>query len=74
MKTENLERYLSSFANQVVSDSKAILRSKKGATALGNTIRATVTTDPNGFSVKFYMADYGTFLDKGVSGNKNPIS
>ena len=74
MKTENLERYLSSFANQVVSDSKAILRSTKGATALGNTIKATVTTDPNGFSVKFYMADYGTFLDKGVSGNKNPIS
>jgi len=74
MKTKNLERRLQSFANQVVSDSEAILRGKKGSTALGNTIRAEVTKDPNGFSVKFYMADYGTFVDKGVSGNKNKIS
>jgi hypothetical protein len=74
MKTENLERYLNSFANKVVSDSKNMLQKAKGSTALGNSIRAKVSADPNGFSVKFYMDDYGTFLDKGVSGNKNPIS
>lgn len=74
MKTENLERYLNSFANQVVSDSKAMLQRAKGSTALGNTIKTKVTTDPNGYSVKFYMADYGTFLDKGVSGNKTKRS
>ena len=74
MKTENLERYLKSFADQVVSDSKKLLQSKKGSTELGNSIRAKVSVDPNGYSVKFYMADYGTFVDKGVSGNKNPIS
>ena len=74
MKTENLERYLNSFAQQVVSDSKKLLQSKKGSTSLGKSIRAKVSTDPNGYSVKFYMVDYGTFVDKGVSGNKNPIS
>ena len=74
MKTENLERYLNSFANQVVSDSKEMLQRAKGSTALGNTIRAKVTTDPNGYSVKFYMADYGTFLDKGVSGTNKKRS
>ena len=74
MKTENLERRLQSFANQVVRESEAILQSKKGSTALGKSIRAVVSDDPSGFSVKFYMLDYGTFLDKGVSGNKNPIS
>ena len=74
MKTENLERRLESFANQVVRESEAILQSKKGSTALGKSIRAVVSDDPNGFSVKFYMADYGTFIDKGVSGTKNPIS
>ena len=74
MKTDNLEGYLNSFAQQVVSDSKKLLQSKKGSTSLGKSIRAKVTTDPNGYSVKFYMADYGTFVDKGVSGNKNPIS
>lgn len=73
MKTENLERYLNSFAKQVVKESKDILRTKKGSTSLAKSIRAVVSDDPNGFSVKFYMADYGTFVDKGVSGNKNPI-
>lgn len=73
-KTQNLQRYLESFANNVVKESKGILRTKKGSTALANSIRAEVNKDPNGFSVKFYMADYGTFVDKGVSGNKNPIS
>jgi len=74
MKTENLERYLNSFAKQVVKESKDILRTKKGSTSLASSIRAVVGDDPNGFSVKFYMSDYGTFVDKGVSGNKNPIS
>ena len=74
MKTENLERYLNSFAKQVVKESKDILRTKKGSTSLASSIRAVVSDDPNGFSVKFYMSDYGTFVDKGVSGNKNPIS
>ena len=74
MKTENLERYLNSFANQVVKESKAILQKQKGKTALASSIKTTVTTDPNGYSVKFYMADYGTFVDKGVSGNKTKRS
>lgn len=81
MKTENIENYLNSFARQVVKESREFLsRSKdskgksRGSTALGNSIRATVSTDPNGFSVKFFMSDYGTFLDKGVKGtNSNYI-
>jgi len=70
MKTENLERYLDLFAAKVVKESKEKLEAAKGSTALGNSIRAKVSADPNGFSVKFYMLDYGTFLDKGVSGTK----
>ena len=70
MKTDNLQRFLNSFANQVVTDAKADLQKAKGSTELGNSIRSTVDVTPDGFSVKFYMDDYGTFLDKGVSGNK----
>jgi len=70
MKLENIERYLNSFANSVVKDSKNLLQKDKGSTALGGSIRAKVSLDPNGYSVKFYMFDYGTFLDKGVSGTK----
>jgi len=74
MKTENLENYLNLFANNVVKDSEKLLYSEKGNTALGKSIRAKVSEDVNGFSVKFYMADYGTFLDKGVSGTKTKRS
>jgi len=81
MKTENVQRYLNSFANKVVNQSKESMANSKdatgkarGVTALGNSIRAKVTAEANGFSVKFYMLDYGTFLDKGVSGTKTKRS
>ena len=70
MNTDNLERYLNSFGNQVVRDSKELLQSAKGNIALFNSIRFKVVPTALGFDTKFYMDDYGTFLDKGVSGNK----
>ena len=74
MKTANIERYLQSFGNYVVSQAKKNLASEKGQTALGNSIRFTVEKTTTGFDTKFYMLDYGTYLDKGVSGNKNKRS
>ena len=71
MNTDNIERYLNSFGKQVVNRTKGNLqKAKGGGTALERSIKFEVETDADGFSVKFYMADYGTFLDKGVSGNK----
>ena len=71
MKTENIERYLNSFGKQVVNRAKGnIQKAKGGGTALEQSISFKVITDPDGFKVQFYMADYGTFVDKGVSGNK----
>jgi hypothetical protein len=46
----------------------------RGDTAVGNSIRSEVVLTDTGFSVRFYMLDYATFLDKGVSGNKNKQS
>ena len=75
MKTKNIERYLNSFGKQVVNRSKANLgKAKGGNTKLAQSIKFEVKTDSDGFVVKFYMADYGTFLDKGVSGNKKKQS
>ena len=71
MKTDNIERYLNSFGKQVVNRAKGNLqKAKGGGTALEQSIRFEVETDADGFTVKFYMADYGAFQDKGVSGNK----
>ena len=71
MDTENLQRYLDSFGNQVLKDANGILKkNKKGSTALSKSIRFEVEKDSQGFTTKFYMLDYGTFVDKGVSGNK----
>ena len=70
MNTENLQRYLDSFGKQVLKDANGILSSQKGNTALSKSIRFKVEKDSQGFTTKFYMLDYGTFVDKGVSGNK----
>jgi hypothetical protein len=75
MDTKNVERYLNSFGKQVVNRAKSNLgKAKGGNTKLAQSIRFEVARDSNGFDVKFYMADYGTFLDKGVSGNKKKQS
>ena len=71
MKTDNIERYLESFGKQVVNRAKGnIQRAKGGGTNLEKSIRFQVVEDTDGFAVQFYMADYGTFVDKGVSGTK----
>jgi hypothetical protein len=74
MDTTNIENYLKSFGQNVVEDSKKLLHSKKGSTSLGKSIRFKVEKTATGFSTKFYMDDYGTFLDKGVLGNKKKQS
>tara|TARA_R110001606_G_C15087222_1_gene618031 strand:+ start:141 stop:683 length:543 start_codon:yes stop_codon:yes gene_type:complete len=71
MKTDNIERYLESFGKQVVNRAKGNLQKMKGGgTALELSIRFEVIPDNEGFSVEFWMGSYGTYVDKGVSGNK----
>ena len=72
MNTSNIERYLESFGRYVVQQSRSNLtKAKKNVNkALYNSIRFKINKDTKGFSVKFYMLDYGAFVDKGVSGNK----
>tara|TARA_R110002012_G_scaffold233863_1_gene407289 strand:+ start:1710 stop:2243 length:534 start_codon:yes stop_codon:yes gene_type:complete len=75
MDTKNIERYLNSFGKQVVNRAKGNLqKAKGGGTALEQSIRFEVVTDADGFSVQFYMSNYGSFQDKGVSGNKKKRS
>ncbi len=71
MKTENIENYLNSFGKQVVNRAKGNLqKAKGGGTKLESSIRFEVVSDADGFKIQFFMENYGTFVDKGVSGNK----
>ena len=70
MQVASLERYLNSFGKQVVKEARGILQKEKGETSVGKSIRFVVEEDAQGYSTKFYMENYGMFLDKGVSGNK----
>ena len=81
MDTTSLENYLDSFGRKVVADAKVNMAASKdsmgnprGDTALGQSIRFEVVPTATGFSTQFYMYDYGTYLDKGVSGNKKKRS
>ena len=69
MNTDNIERYLNSFGKEVVANAKKNLNSAgKGGGNLEKSIRFEVVSDADGFSVQFYMANYGAFVDKGVKG------
>ena len=75
MKTEALERYLNSFGKQVTNRAKGNLqKSKGGGSRLEESIRYEVVKTQDGFSLKFYMNSYGTFVDKGVSGTEQKRS
>ena len=70
MKTPSLENFLKTFGDKVVDDAKKSLKKQKGDTALGKSIRFKVVPTATGFDTMFYMNDYGTYLDEGVSGTK----
>ena len=67
-----LERYLNSFGKYIIQQSKSNLSRKKKNVSkeLYNSLEFKVVKTTEGFSVQFFMADYGTFIDKGVSGTK----
>jgi len=68
MATSNIERYLESFAKQVVVDARKNLAASKGDTELAKTIRYKTVSTAQGIQVQFLMAQYGDFVDKGVKG------
>ena len=72
METKNIKRFLEQIAKEIVAGAKKNLTADKGSTKLEGTIRAEVVSDDKGFTTKFYMDNYGAYLDEGVSGNKKP--
>ena len=69
METKNVERYLNSFGQEVINRAKANLsKAGKGGGNLEKSIDFKLVPDNDGFIVQFLMADYGTFVDKGVKG------
>jgi hypothetical protein len=70
LETTALRNYLNSFGRQVTNRAKGQLQRKKGGTDLEKTIKYSITKQGKSYVVNFFMADYGAYLDKGVSGNK----
>ena len=71
MNLEAVERYLNSFGKQVVNRSKGNLqKAKGGGTALENSIAFSVIEKDGDLTVRFTMASYGKYVDKGVSGTE----
>ena len=64
------KRMLNSFAADVVKMAKSNLSSAKGATKLEGTIKYKLQEGKDQLVVSFEMADYGTFVDKGVKGRR----
>tara|TARA_R110000787_G_scaffold156160_1_gene270044 strand:- start:12237 stop:12830 length:594 start_codon:yes stop_codon:yes gene_type:complete len=67
------QRFFDSIGKMIVAKAKSNLSSAKGATALEGTIDYDVVKIPEGLAIYFKMADYGTFVDKGVKGKGGTI-
>jgi len=70
MNLPSLERYLKSFGKQVVKQAQGNLSKAGKKGALSNSIDFFVIRKGGTLTVRFKMAAYGVFVDKGVSGNK----
>ena len=65
----NVTNFLNSFGKEVVDNAKSNLRkADKGGGNLEKSINFKVEQIGDDFVVEFSMADYGTFVDKGVKG------
>ena len=73
MSTTNIENYLESFAKQVVVDARKNLSASKGDTELAKTINFKVVSTSKGIDIQFLMAEYGSYVDKGVKGKGGQI-
>jgi len=70
MNIPSLERYLKSFGSQVVKQAKGNLSAAGKGGALENSIDFFVIRKGGTVTVRFTMASYGKYVDKGVSGTE----
>ena len=70
MNIPTLERYLKSFGSQVVKQAKGNLSAAGKGGALENSIDFFVIRKGGTVTVRFKMAAYGKYVDKGVSGTE----
>lgn len=75
-KHKNLERFLKSWGKSVVKSAKANLKSAgKGGGRLENSIKYKIVRKKGvPLMTQFLMANYGTFVDKGVKGAGGEIA
>lgn len=69
---QNTKDSLNKFAKYVIQQSRSNLSKKNKSVSKGlyESLGYDLQVNPNSFSLEFYMADYGQFVDQGVSGIK----
>ena len=73
LKNNNTEKYLRHFAENIIRKAKQILKAKKKDVtgALSGSLKYRLhAQEGGGYKIFFKSADYGKFVDKGVSGTK----
>ena len=70
---EHLKDELDTFRKRVIQQAKSNLTKtgKNASKRLYNSLDSDLKSSANSFQLDFMMADYGEFVDKGVSGIKN---
>ena len=71
ISNENVHRVLVDFAESVISSSRDKLQSKNSTGDLSESLDYKLKVSKNSFDLDLLMAEYGKFVDKGVSGTIN---
>ena len=71
--TKNVERFLDSFAKKVVQRAKSNLVAAGKGGKLEKSIKSKVIKVRDNFVIRWTMANYGEFVDKGVKGKGGTI-
>lgn len=69
---ENVYKILDKFRKRVIAEARRNLTrmNKNASKDLHSSLDSELAVSPRSFSLQFFMADYGKFIDEGVSGKK----
>ncbi len=71
LKYDNLDRYLTSYAEYIIRQAKRRLKKRRQTGNLEGSLDYTIYKDEKARrSIRFFSAGYGEFIEKGVRGNQ----
>jgi len=70
LKYDNIDRFLDSYAKYILRQASSRLDKQTATGHLKSSLDYTIYKTKQGYDIRFFSAEYGEYLDKGVSGTE----